>query len=192
MPSRGSALSERSIHCQSTLSNSENCCNSDSVRTIEIDEEVFGILLKSVADFGDTPNAVLRRLLGINDPGAASETAPRLPIEDFISSTEFRFAKGAVGRFLAILSWLFRQHSDSFSVVERIRGRGRLYFSKSADELERSGRSVQPKQIPGSPYWVITTTPTDLKQEMLSAVMKALGYDARSTQLAVKVIAHNS
>lgn len=159
------------------------------MKTIEIDDEVFGALLKNVSDFGETPNSVLRRILGVT--GVSENAAPksRLPIEDFFASTEFRFARGVVGRFLAVLSWLYRQKKDQFSVVEGIRGRGRLYFSKSADELERSGRSVNPKKIPESPYLVITTTPTDLKQEILSEVMKALGCDSDSIRIAVKTIA---
>ena len=159
------------------------------MKTIEIDDEVFGTLLKSVSDFGETPNSVLRRVLGISAVSESSPSKGRLPIEDFFASTEFRFAKGVVGRFLAVLSWLYRQKKDQFSVVEGIRGRGRLYFSKSAEELERSGRSVNPKKIPDSPLWVITTTPTDLKQQILGDVMKALGCDLASIQLAKRAIA---
>jgi negative modulator of initiation of replication len=159
------------------------------VKTIEIDDEVFGALLKSVSDFGETPNSVLRRVLHINGVGTAPSSKAKLPIQEFVDSTEFRFAKGAVGRFLAVLSWLYARNTEAFTIVEGIRGRGRLYFSKSAEELERSGRSVSPKKIPGSPYWVITTTPTDLKQEILSEVMKALGCDAGSIRVAVEAIA---
>ena len=170
------------------LNNSSNSGNSGVVKTIEIDDEVFGALLKSVNDFGETPNSVLRRVLGVSGVSGSAPPKGRLPIEDFFASTEFRFAQGVVGRFLAVLSWLYRQKKDQFSVVEGIRGRGRLYFSKSADELERAGRSVNPKKIPESPYWVITTTPTDLKQEILSDVMKALGCDQDSICIAVDTI----
>ena len=159
------------------------------MKTIEIDDEVFGALLRNVSDFGETPNSVLRRVLKINGSTAEPANKSKLPIQGFIASTEFRFSKGVVGRFLAVLSWLYLEHKEQFSVVEDIRGRGRLYFSKSADELERSGRSVNPKRIPESPYWVITTTPTDLKQEMLAEVMKALGCDSESVRIAVEAIA---
>jgi len=159
------------------------------MKTIDIDDEVFGFLLRNVSDFGETPNSVLRRVLEITGatPDPASKT--KLPIQEFIGTNEFRFAKGAVGRFLAVLSWLYQRHKDEFAVVEGIRGRGRLYFSKSANELERSGRSVNPKMIPESPYWVITTTPTDLKQEMLAEVMKALACDSESVRIAVEAVA---
>ncbi|MFD2256773.1 hypothetical protein ACFSSA_08810 [Luteolibacter algae] len=159
------------------------------MKTIEIDDEVYEVLLGKVRDFGDTPNLVLRREFSLNGAGKVSAPTQESPLQDFLSLTEFRFAKGAVGRFLAILSWLYKQDANAFSVVEDVRGRGRIYFSKSVQELEGSGRSVNPKKIPGTPYWVITTTPTDLKQQMLGEVMKALGCDLASIQLAKKAIA---
>lgn len=156
------------------------------MKTIEIDDEVYSALLKNVQDFGDTPNSILRRMVGLQGtPKGGSAPRPGLPIESLLNSAEFRFSKGAVGRFLTILSWLYKQHSNRFSIVEGIRGRGRLYFSKSEKELEEAGRNVNAKQIPESPYWVITTTPTILKQEMLEAVMHGLGCDKESTKLAL-------
>ena len=70
-----------------------------------------------------------------------------------------------------------------------IKGRGRLYFAKDAQTLEENGKSVNPKQIPGTPYWVITTTSTPLKQEILGLVMKDLGCPARDIKTATTAIA---
>lgn len=159
------------------------------MKTIEIDNDVYEALLGKVRDFGDTPNLVLRRELNMNGSGTPAAAISQTPMQEFLNSTELRFAKGAVGRFLAVLSWLHKKDTGAFAVVEEIRGRGRIYFSKSIQELEQSGRSVNPKKIPDSPYWVITTTPTDLKQQILGNVMKALGCDLASIQLAKKAIA---
>jgi negative modulator of initiation of replication len=157
--------------------------------TVTLDDDVFVSLQSHVVDFGETPNSVLRRILKLSGAGSNADISLKLPIQEFIASNEFRFAKGVVGRFLAVLSWLHRQDDEAFAVVEKIRGRGRLYFSKSVEDLERSGRSVNPKNIPFSPYWVITTTPTDLKQEMLAEVMAALKWDSNSIRTAVDAIA---
>jgi negative modulator of initiation of replication len=159
------------------------------VKTIEIDDEVYEALLGRVCDFGDTPNLVLRRELNIHGSEKTLPVAGASPLQEFLNSKDFKIAKGAVGRFLAILSWVYKNDADAFSVVEEIRGRGRIYFSKSVDELEKSGRSVNPKKIPGSPYWVITTTPTNLKQDILDQVMKEIGYELATIQLAKRVIA---
>lgn len=159
------------------------------MKTIEIDEAVYDALLAKILDFGDTPNQVLRRELGIGKEDAPEIDPEQSPLQKFLASTEFQFAKGAVGRFLLILSWLYKRDQSAFAAVEEIRGRGRIYFSKNLRDLEEAGRSVNPKQIPDSPYWVITTTPTDLKQQMIENVMKALKYDGRSIQLARTAIA---
>lgn len=45
------------------------------MRMIEVDKEVYGWLEKQVQGFSDTPNAVLRRLLGI---GTGATALPRL------------------------------------------------------------------------------------------------------------------
>lgn len=46
------------------------------MRAIEIDEEVYRALEARVEGFGDTPNVVLRRLLGIGAPAKAVVPAP--------------------------------------------------------------------------------------------------------------------
>jgi hypothetical protein len=46
------------------------------MRKIEVDDEVYGWLEKQVQGFGETPNAVLRRLLGIGVNTARPSTSP--------------------------------------------------------------------------------------------------------------------
>jgi negative modulator of initiation of replication len=106
-----------------------------------------------------------------------------------LASADFTYARGVVGRFLVVLSWLHDRHTKDFVRVENIQGRGRLYFARDAETLNSSGRSVNPKQIPGTSYWVITTTPTDLKQEILERVMKLLGYGLADIRAATEAIA---
>jgi negative modulator of initiation of replication len=158
------------------------------MRSIEIDNEVYEALLSKVHEFGGTPNSVLRREFNIGGPGNTESIGKKPSLNVFLHSTEFKFSKGAVGRFLTILSWLYKQHSEEFPLVEGIRGRGRLYFSKSVEELERSGKSVNPKKIPETPYWVITTTSTDLKKDILGQVMKALDYELESINFVKRAI----
>ncbi len=160
------------------------------MKTIEIDDSVYGLLLAKFQDFGDTPNSILRKEFGLEPSVNPSVTRENTSFQDFLVSTEFRFSKGVVGRFLKILSWAQKEKGEAFSVVENIKGRGRLYFSKDVDELKSSGKSVNPKKIPDSPYWVITTTPTDLKQDMLSKAMSLLDFDPTTIQEAKNALAH--
>ncbi|WP_448547747.1 replication initiation negative regulator SeqA [Thalassotalea fusca] len=93
-----------------------------------------------------------------------------------INKEELAMQRGAVGRFLIILSALHRVHSEDFDAVCDVRGRDRLYFADSEDKLAESGSSTKPRQIPDSPYWVITNSNTTRKKMMLTEAAKILGY----------------
>jgi negative regulator of replication initiation len=95
---------------------------------------------------------------------------------DFMRGPEFQSERSAVGKFLALLSFLHRENRGQFAAVERFNGRSRKYFAQSEADLEKSGNSVQPKRIPGSSYWVVTNNSTHAKRELLLQVMKVLGY----------------
>ncbi|MFT5298997.1 MAG: negative modulator of initiation of replication [Colwellia sp.] len=95
---------------------------------------------------------------------------------NYINKEELAMQRGAVGRFLLILAALYRVHNEGFSVVSEIRGRDRLYFAKSKDELSASGSSTKPLQIPDSPFWVMTNSNTTRKKMMLTKASLMLGY----------------
>ncbi|TKB45628.1 replication initiation negative regulator SeqA [Thalassotalea mangrovi] len=98
-------------------------------------------------------------------------------IFDLINREELAMERGAVGRFLNILGNLHRVHPKQFSAVLDIRGRDRLYFAESEEELLATGSSSKPKQIPDSNYWVITNSNTTKKKLMLTDVAHVLGYN---------------
>ena len=95
---------------------------------------------------------------------------------NFINKEELAMQRGAVGRFLLILAALYRAHPNQFSVVTEISGRDRLYFANSESKLAESGSSTKPRQIPESPFWVITNSNTTRKKMMLTKASISLGY----------------
>ena len=95
---------------------------------------------------------------------------------NYVNKEELAMQRGAVGRFLLILAALYRGHSTEFSVVSKISGRDRLYFANNEQELAASGISTKPRQIPDSPFWVMTNSNTTRKKMMLTKVAIALGY----------------
>lgn len=95
---------------------------------------------------------------------------------NFINREELAMQRGAVGRFLLILAALYRAHPEQFSVVTEISGRDRLYFANSENKLAESGSSTKPRQIPESPFWVITNSNTTRKKMMLTKASISLGY----------------
>ena len=102
---------------------------------------------------------------------------------NFINKEELAMQRGAVGRFLLILAALYRAHPKRFNIVTNIapkvsaRKTKRLYFALSEEILTASGSSTKPKQVPQSPFWVITNSNTTRKKMMLTEAATLLGYD---------------
>ncbi|MEI6893364.1 MAG: replication initiation negative regulator SeqA [Colwellia sp.] len=103
-------------------------------------------------------------------------TASNESVFNFINKEELAMQRGAVGRFLLILAALYRAHPRQFGVVTEISGRDRLYFAHSENKLAESGSSTKPRQIPESPFWVITNSNTTRKKMMLTKASISLGY----------------
>jgi negative modulator of initiation of replication len=168
------------------------------MKSIPVDDDVYNHVLKSASFIGEDGTSILRRLLGLtrqtpapakprpDEPGL-SALGPS-PIDDCIASPRVTTNRDVVGRFLGILSWLYQKHRADFEKVLMIEGRKRKYFSKSADELAEAGSSVNPQQIPDSPFWVITNNDTPKKARILADVLQVLGYtwhDVKKVQQAL-------
>ena len=93
-----------------------------------------------------------------------------------------------VDKFLFVLSQLYQLHQDSFTVIEEIRGKDRLYFATSEASLTATGNSTNPKSIPDSPYWVVTNNNSEKKARLLSQAMSLLGYDEQTIHAVVELV----
>ncbi|MBZ4241930.1 hypothetical protein LAN32_26220, partial [Mycobacterium tuberculosis] len=63
----------------------------------------------------------------------------------------------AVNRFMLVLTTLYSLDSKAFAeATESLHGRTRVYFAEDARTLLKSGNQTKPKQVPGTPWWVIT------------------------------------
>ena len=163
------------------------------MKSIDVDEDVYARIMSNTTYRNESESSILRRLLGIDGHTTTALVVNhqiKTALEDHLESAEFLYAKGVVGKFLSILSFIYQQNPTAFSKAEALKGGKRLYFARDIGVLNESGRSMNPKQIPNSPYWVTTNTPTALKQEILAAVMQLLGYSTDEIQkstLAVTV-----
>jgi negative modulator of initiation of replication len=83
--------------------------------------------------------------------------------------------KTSIGRFLEILSLLYSQQPQEFVKVLTVSGRDRLYFAKDQQALLASGASSKPKQIAGTPYWVVTNSNNGMKCRILKKALLAVG-----------------
>jgi negative modulator of initiation of replication len=101
---------------------------------------------------------------------------------NILNKEELAMQKGVVGRFLFILSAFYRTHKTDFSAVLDIKGRDRVYFATSKEDLVNSGSSMNPKNITDSEYWVMTNSNTTRKKMMLHEVALCLGYSAEHAE----------
>jgi len=163
------------------------------MKNIEIDEELYQHIVKNTQYIGESASSILHRLLIPQLNVQADKTSEELlnsnqgtvkakeenwgNVFNFINKEELAMQRGAVGRFLLILAALYRAHPQSFDVVTDISGRERLYFATSASVLAERGSNTKPRQIPNSPFWVITNSNTTRKKMMLTKAAIALGYD---------------
>ena len=105
-----------------------------------------------------------------------------------LSMSELESQKGAVGRFLYLLSLLHQCHANEFHQVLTVKGSKRCYFATSAEELMKTGTSIKSKQIPNSDYWVLTNNNTARKQIILFDTALMLGYTQAESEQLVELI----
>ena len=172
------------------------------MKNIEIDEDLYRYIAVNTQFIGESASSILRRLLSldtqepkvnvseeinvaeeITEPESLPEvTTPMQPqdinetVFNYLNKEELAMQRGAVGRFLLILAALYRGNSKEFHKVTDISGRDRLYFANNEQALVASGSSTNPRQIPESPFWVITNSNTTRKKMMLTKVAVTLGY----------------
>lgn len=80
---------------------------------------------------------------------------------------------------MLILSSLYQANPDAFTNATEIKGRKRIYFARTEEELRATGNTTKPKPVPGTPYWVISNTNTGRQaQYCWSVEVTAMGYSA--------------
>ncbi|MGR3807592.1 replication initiation negative regulator SeqA [Pasteurella testudinis] len=96
-------------------------------------------------------------------------------LSNVLQSEAFRQESKGVMRFLMILTALYRANPESFAqATESLQGRTRVYFARDEATLLQSGNHTKPKQIPETPYWVITNTNSQRKMLMLEGAMTSM------------------
>lgn len=157
------------------------------MRTIEIENDVYEYLLQNTTQIGESASKILRRLLGIpgNVPGPDDKILDT-ELSECLNAPAFKAQTNVIGKFLYILSYVHKQRGpEEFKGILEISGRNRKYFALNSRELEDSGCSVYPKQIPDSQFWVITNNDTPKKRRMIQDVLKLLGYSDHAVKQAL-------
>ena len=173
-------------------------------KRIDIDDELYRYIASHTQHIGESASAILRRLLKLPaaeqatgqpilvlpDTEVSGDVTQRSGRDDLSGRTVFDVMTRAdlagqrsiVARFLYILSMLYKCHAKNFDQVLQISGRDRQYFAKTEAELEATGTSTNPKQIPDAPYFVVTNNNTTRKKSMLTQVAQELGYSQEQAE----------
>lgn len=79
--------------------------------------------------------------------------------------------KQVIDRFMVIMEWIHDLDPAKFECVHKIRGRTRVYFSRSKRVIEDSGNSTFPVEIGRTGWFVSTNTSTKTKRDMLEELL---------------------
>lgn len=158
------------------------------MNSLLLEDDVFNYIVRQVPTTGLSPSAILRLELGLLQPSARSQPARSNAARErasglfeFISSPKLRAQRTVIKRFVLILSFLYGEKPNDFErATENVTGRTRQYFGRTKRELIQSGNHVNPKRIPDTPFWVIGNNSTNMKKDILKAVLQAMGFDGPS------------
>ncbi|OCG09018.1 hypothetical protein A9G13_02875 [Gilliamella sp. wkB178] len=152
------------------------------MKTIEIDEELYQFIAGQTKHIGEDASSILRRLLNINGP------LPSQPTEtlhsqnhysiftNLLTSDAFTTEKSVINRFILLLSTLYNYNPGLFSIAATaLHGSKRQYLAKDKQSLELSGKNTKPREIVGTPYWVISNTNTARKVYIIESIMSDMG-----------------
>lgn len=159
------------------------------MKTIEIDDDLYRYIAGQTQDIGESASDILRRILnfypektpktfgtkGENRQITEQNNADKIMcLFDAFSFTE---QKKVIDRFMMALQILYQYNPQQFkTAAEVLHGRTRQYFAIDAETLFRSGKQTKPKQIIGTPYWVITNTNSERKRYMIEQIMQGMQF----------------
>jgi len=104
-------------------------------------------------------------------------SVPDLSLSALLNCSEFSSLSLSISRFLVVLSVLYKENPDKFTLASAIKGKKRSYLSQNQQELANAGRTTKPRAIPESPYWVITNVNSGRKRVIISQLMKGMAYN---------------
>jgi negative modulator of initiation of replication len=180
------------------------------MKSIQIDDDLYHFIASQTQHIGESASDILRRLVM---PESTDESNPSSNISELVTKEDAANESGVtpvcqaqavfdelqgqqlqaipkmVDRWLLVLSILYKHHNQSFVKVLGMSGRNRTYFAKDKDTLLETGSSTNPKNVPGSDYWVITNNNTVKKINMLKGVAREIGFSESDVEHLENVFA---
>lgn len=196
------------------------------MKEIKIDDDIYKHILANIQEFGETPSAILRRLLSIalikeSEPNITIEevhtarvVAPvssPVPVQEIVkeptievlesddslpeslahgvkalfASSTFKNESIITNKFKMMLTTMYHENKPAFIVAaDSVKGRTRDYLGTNLDKLLASDnaeelvqfKASKPREIPHTPFWVITNANTGRKHIILTQMMASMNY----------------
>ncbi|MFT2090669.1 Negative modulator of initiation of replication [Paraglaciecola sp. 2405UD69-4] len=180
------------------------------MKSIQIDDDLYHFIASQTQDIGESASDILRRLVmpDVAKPSQSSVTKTDSPVVTQaplpkpvagpcqadavfaeLEGQQLTSIPKMVERWLLVLSVIHKHHQGLFSKVLGMSGRNRTYFATSKETLLETGSSTNPKNVPGSEYWVITNNNTVKKINMLKEVAQTMGFDGSQVERLIAVFA---
>jgi negative modulator of initiation of replication len=99
-------------------------------------------------------------------------------MRELLLSDEYAEQKRAVTVYAGADHPLLLDSKAFAEATESLHGRTRVYFAEDARTLLKNGNQTKPKQVPGTPWWVITNTNTGRKCSMIEHIMQSMQFPA--------------
>ena len=185
------------------------------MKSIQIEDDLYHFIASQTQDIGESASDILRRLvmpeslLNTGQDNNVDEASSVYTMDDndviTVQSAEqacnasavFSELEGQqlqaipkmVERWLLVLSIIHKHHTQQFTKVLGMSGRNRTYFATDKDSLFATGSSTNPKNVPGSNYWVITNNNTVKKINMLKKVAEQVGFNLTEIEQLIAIFA---
>ncbi|MCF2949698.1 replication initiation negative regulator SeqA [Paraglaciecola aquimarina] len=182
------------------------------MKSIEIDDDLYHFIAANTQHIGESASDILRRMVmpgsvpanqSTSKADTAQEVAIRTPdqspevsaechaqaVLEELDGQQLLIIPKMVERWLLVLSVIYKHHTSAFAKVLGMSGRNRTYFATDKDTLLETGSSTNPKNVPGSEYWVITNNNTVKKINMLKEVAQVLGFNEQEVTQLINIFA---
>lgn len=183
------------------------------MKSIQIDDDLYHYIASKTQHIGESASDILRRLVlpesmlsqnqstdldiqplnSSNHIGDAEANHPLAcdakSVIDELEAKQLQSMPKMVDKWLLALSVIHKYHHAQFAKVLSMSGRNRTYFAVDKATLLATGSSTNPKNVPGSDYWVITNNNTVKKMTMLKSVAKIVGFTESDIQQLISLFA---
>jgi negative modulator of initiation of replication len=182
------------------------------MKSIQIEDDLYHFIASQTQDIGESASDILRRLVmpdllpnteqyisiekttlvnsvesAVGNTQSTEQTCQASAVFSELEGQQLQAIPKIVERWLLVLSIIHKHHTQQFIKVLGMSGRNRTYFATTKETLLATGSSTNPKNVPGSDYWVITNNNTVKKMNMLKEVAEQVGFSVSEIEKLVAI-----